>query len=183
MPDEYAETSDEALMDLVLKGNEEAFTTLVIRYHKLVFAFVYRLIGNRNEAEDLTQDVFLRVWERARTWKRKKSSFKSWLMQVAHNLSIDQFRKEKLRLNHVEYVDGRASSEDDHERKEEQRLMRRALDTLPWRQKTAIILCNIEGWTQKEAGEVLGCTDEAIEALIGRGRRSLKQHFHELLKQ
>lgn len=88
------EQSDEQLVQIYLSGDREAFDALVQRYLKRVYNFAYRFTGNRQEAEDLTQETFLRAWKRIKTFDTRRS-FKTWLMTITKNACIDTLRKKR----------------------------------------------------------------------------------------
>ena len=168
--------SDEYLMQRVQQRDESAFSMLVQRHTLSIHAFIYRLCGNQSDAEDITQETFLRLWQRASNWTPDTVQFTTWLHQIARNLCIDQFRRERSRKRtviqeSVEFSDSTIESlEDDAQR----RAMRSAIRTLPERQRTAIVLCQVQGWTQHDAAQVLDTTVDGVQALIGRARRTLR---------
>ena len=162
-------------MKQVVERHEGAYTQLVDRYLDSLYAFIYRFCGNQLDAEDLAQDTFVRVWERASTWREGKVQFKTWLFQIARNLCIDVFRKR--RRNEDGSVDPdtlRAREAQTLEHKEKVEALYAALAELPERQRTALVLCNVQGWSQAEVAVILECTVDAVDALLGRGRRTLR---------
>ncbi|MCY4656719.1 MAG: RNA polymerase sigma factor [Gammaproteobacteria bacterium] len=162
-------------MKQVIDRDEIAFTELVDRYLNPLFSFVHRLCGNPQDAEDITQDTFVRVWERAKTWRAGQVQFKTWLYQIARNLCIDRFRKtgkyieESLESNFVAAPE-RSSFEDEQKMQH----LYKSIEELPERQRTAIVLCNLQGWSQSDVAQILGCSVNAVDALVGRGRQSLR---------
>ena len=86
--------SDEQLIRQYLDGDKKNFEEIVERYLKIIYNFVYRLIGNEKNAEDITQEIFLRVWKNIKKFDTKKS-FKTWIFTIAKNASIDYLRKRK----------------------------------------------------------------------------------------
>ncbi len=86
--------NDKNLIEQYLKGDNKSFDILVARYLKPIYSFIYKNIGNPAEAEDITQDVFVRVWKNLRKFDQKRS-FKPWIFQIAKNASIDYLRKKK----------------------------------------------------------------------------------------
>jgi RNA polymerase sigma-70 factor (ECF subfamily) len=87
-------TTYEEIIIKYLNGDKEAYTEIVNRYLKLILNFVYRLIGNQKEAEDITQDVFLKSWKSLKRFDTKKS-FRTWIFSIARNAAIDYLRKRK----------------------------------------------------------------------------------------
>ncbi len=90
--------NDEVLMALYLQGEESAFEVVVARYSKILLAYLYRLLGNRETAEDVMQESFVRVYRYAWRFRPEKSSFKTWLYTIATNLARNEMRKKKKRL-------------------------------------------------------------------------------------
>jgi RNA polymerase sigma-70 factor, ECF subfamily len=86
--------TDEEIVINYLNGNKDAFTEIVNRYLKLIYNFIYRFVGNQKEAEDITQEVFLKAWKSLNKFDTKKS-FRTWIFTIAKNTSIDYLRKRK----------------------------------------------------------------------------------------
>ena len=89
------ERSDEELMADFVAGDEEAFSQLVERHLKTVYSFVVRFVGNEHEAQDITQETFLKAWRAARTYRTEASKFKTWVLRIARNSAVDYLRKKK----------------------------------------------------------------------------------------
>ena len=169
--------SDEFLMQRVQQQDESAFTTLVHRHTRSIHAFVYRLCGDRSDAEDLTQETFLRVWQRANHWQPNAVKVTTWLHQIARNLCIDSFRRTQSikRTVTTEGAESTVAPIDELESAEQASAIRTAIFALPERQRTALVLCQIQGWSQQDAAQVLDTTINGIQALIGRARRTLRK--------
>ena len=168
-------------MKLVIARHEGAFTELVNRHIHPLYSFVRRFTNDSLDVEDITQDTWVRVWERASTWKEGKVQFKTWLFQIARNLCIDQFRRHNASIDGE--IDPDVIMQDPEvplEREERARLLYRSIAKLPERQRTAIVLCNIQGWSQADVAKILGCTVDAVDALLGRGRRTLRRNLANL---
>lgn len=167
--------SDDELMIQVVAQDKDAYTELMDRHLNALYAFIYRFCDNPLDAEDLTQTTMVRVWERAGTWRAGKVAFKTWLFQIARNLCIDEFRRQSryetsdVDPDELQQEDGKSL-----EQEEKVRALRKELGALPERQRTALELCSIQGWSQADAAEILGCSVDAIDALLGRGRRTLR---------
>lgn len=165
--------SDAALMLKVQEGNAEAFEELMHRHLRQLHAYVFRLCQNTSEAEEIVQEAFMRVWSRARTWMPKRVKFTTWLFQIARNLCIDRFRKQTARLDSSIDLDLIPDSSTELD-KELVLALHQVVQELPERQRTALVLCQIEGWTQSEVAEVMKASVEAVESLIARARRTLR---------
>ena len=168
--------SDEYLMRRVQQRDESAYSVLVQRHTQSIHAFIFRLCGNRGDAEDIAQETFLRLWQRSSQWTPDTVRFTTWIHQIARNLCIDQFRREqsqKRTSGHADIVFADStieSLEEDAERV----ALREAIQELPERQRTAIVLCQVQGWAQQDAAKVLDTTVDGVQALIGRARRTLR---------
>lgn len=168
---------DAALMERIAGGDPRAYRELVERHLRGVHAFVYRILGNRAEAEEVCQESFLRLWKQASTYvPRAKPS--TWLYRIAHNLAIDQLRRR--RRDAIQDVDELSSPERPslhlHE-KQVAESVQRALDELPERQRAAISLVHYQGMSNLEAAEVLGVKLRALESLLARGRQQLRERL------
>lgn len=168
---------DEALMLRVGAGDRAACRTMVDRHLAPVTALARRMLGNPADAEDVAQEVFLRVWTAARRWRPGPARVTTWLHRVTLNLCLDRLRKKpELPLEDVaEPPDPRPDAAEGIARDETARLVAAALASLPERQRAAITLCHHQGLSNIEAAEVLGVTVEALESLLARGRRALRQ--------
>ena len=159
----------------VIARNENAYTELIDRHLNSLYAFVYRFCDNPSDAEDVTQTALLRVWERAETWRAGKVRFKTWLFQIARNLCIDEFRRQsRYETSDVDPDELHREEGNGLEQEEKVQVLRKELGALPERQRTALELCSIQGWSQSDAAEILGCSVDAVDALLGRGRRTLR---------
>ena len=166
--------SDEELMRRVQSQDEAAFAALLTRHLGAIHAFVYRMCQNVEDAQDIAQETFLKVWSRAETWQPGRVKFTTWLHQIARNLCIDMFRKQPSRVT-AEFdpeLLGDSSMRTDELLV---RNLQRAIGALPERQRAAFVLCQVQGWSQIEAAETLEISVEALESLLARARRKLRQ--------
>ena len=171
-------------MTQIVNRSESAFSALMERYGQIVHAFALQFCGSRQDAEDIAQETFLRVWQKATTFRPNVVLVKTWLLQITRNLCIDRTRKSSpVGDFEIEIEDvGDSGSPDTKLLNEQQaQLLRAHLSNLPERQRTAILLCNVEGWSQAHVAQVLACSESALEGLIQRGRRALRlQLEHQL---
>jgi len=179
-----SELSDEQLMAQICKHDEEAFTCLLGRHLNPVHAYLYRLTGSRADAEDLAQDTFLRVWRKASSFRPGGVKLATWLHRIAHNLCVDEFRKRRARV--VLNLD-ELSEEPNHpapreEECENLELLNVALMGLPESQRSALVLCQIQDFSNQEAADILGVSVSALESLLARARRRLKRELPEHLR-
>ena len=177
---EYEE-SDETLMQRVQARDEEAYTRLLDRHLQAIHAYVYRMCQNRADADDLAQETFLRIWHKAATWKPGTVRFTTWLHRIAHNQCIDAFRRRRIDVDPDTQLDELPSqtSGADIEVETRRKAVRSAVAALPERQRTALALCHFQGWSNKDAAEVLEVSVDALESLLARARRTLKTELIE----
>ena len=163
-------------MAQVVQGDRDAFASLVRRHLDAIHAFNCRLTGNAEDAADLAQETFLRVWHRGRTWQPGRVKFATWLHRIARNLCVDLHRRRKK----AEPLDQAVADDDGlrpNQAPAEQRLaaaLSRHLAALPERQRTALMLCHHQGMSNRDAAQVLGVSVDALESLLARGRRTLR---------
>jgi RNA polymerase sigma factor (sigma-70 family) len=170
--------SDDALLVLYAKGDTEAARVLTGRHLGRVFGFAARLLGDRAEAEDVAQEVMLRMWQVAGTWRSGEAQLSSWLYRVTVNLCTDRQRRKQRRptdaLDDVaEPADARADTEAAVLARERVDALQLALASLPERQRQAVVLRHIEGLSNPEIAAILDVGVEAVESLTARGKRAL----------
>jgi RNA polymerase sigma-70 factor (ECF subfamily) len=167
---------DEDLVVRIGAGDKRAASELVRRHLPKMVGLGRRMLGDAAEAEDVAQDVFLRVWKHAPAWKPGQAKFETWMHRVAMNLCLDRLRRAGRSGGDVppEYEDKRASATRELDDRQRRDRVRDALLQLPERQRAAMVLCYYQDRTNIEAAEILGVTVEALESLLSRARRTLK---------
>lgn len=174
--------SDEAeLVARASAGDHDAFRCLLDRHLPVVVANARRLLNDASEAEDVAQDTFVRLWQRADELDIGEAGVRPWLRQVSRNLAIDRLRSSK-RLDVVADVPEHgepATQQGDVEDRERASQVAEALATLPDRQRVALTLFHFEDLSQVEVAEALSCSVEAVESLLSRARRRLKTDLKE----
>ncbi len=168
--------SDEALMLRAGTGDRAACQLLVERHLARIVTFAHRTLGNRSDAEDAAQDVFLRVWSAAPRWKRGDARFSTWLYRVAMNVCLDRLAKkhETTADDLPEVADPRPEPSLALHGSEVASHVSAALATLPETQRIAVTLCHYQGLRNTEAAEIMSVSVEALESLLARGRRALR---------
>jgi RNA polymerase sigma-70 factor, ECF subfamily len=167
---------DTGLLARVAAGDSEAFRGLVDRHLPTVLAIARRMLRDQAEAEDVAQDTMLRLWRNAAGLELGPQGVRPWLRRVASNLCIDRVRARR-NTSVMEEVPEETAPPTQFRELAERELGARvedALQALPERQRLAITLFHYEGMSQVEVGSVLGISDEAVESLLARARRSLK---------
>ncbi|KAB7741561.1 RNA polymerase sigma factor [Parvibaculum sedimenti] len=170
------DASDDELVARVALGDEAACRLLVDRHLTRMLALARRMLGSHADAEEVAQEVFLRVWTHASRWEPGRAQFSTWLHRVATNLCLD-----RLRRHTTDDIDSIPEPQSDGptplEELERQDLARRvdlALQGLPARQRAAVTLTHYQGLSNIEAAEILNVSVEAVESLLGRARRQLR---------
>lgn len=170
------EESDEALMVRVAKGDQAAFRLLARRHSPAMAGLARRILGNAAEAEDVVQEAMLRVWTHAPRWQ-PLAAFKTWLTRVVVNLCLDRKRRAPmLDLEAAgEVADPTPGAGDLAESSERERLLAAAIETLPERQRSAIVLTYSQGMSNAQVADTLGTSVSAVETLLVRGKQNLRR--------
>ena len=168
---------DGELVAGVAAGEPRAARVLVDRHLQRMVNVARRVLGNQADAEEVAQEVFLRAWKQAPKWKPGGAKFETWMTRVALNLCYDRLRKKREITgdNIPELADDAADPNEALQQKELAGRVNEALQRLPDRQRTAIVLCHTHGYSNIEAAEAMEISVEAIESLLSRGRRKLKE--------
>ena len=170
------EMTEDELMRGISRSDTQAFQELLSRYEKRVFAMAWRLCFNQTEAEDLTQETFLKIWKNAKSW-RPEAKLETWIYKILHNLFIDSRRRIKGQQEELSenLRSEEASPEQALIQKRTVQEVAEALNALPDRQKEALVLCYYQEMKAKDAAEVLSVSQSALEALLFRARQTLKE--------
>ncbi|HPF72813.1 MAG: RNA polymerase sigma factor [Lysobacteraceae bacterium] len=176
---------DLPLVIAIGQGDASAAATLVDRYARRLQAFAWRMLGDREEAEDVVQDSFLRLWKHARRWKPGAARFSTWLYQVAANGCRDRLRK---RRDHsaeaVDWlVDDTPGGREQLQQAERDAVVQQAVNELPDRQREALLLSHYDGMGNPDIAAVLEVSVEAVESLLARARRRLRDELAPLKTQ
>jgi RNA polymerase sigma-70 factor (ECF subfamily) len=169
------EATDDDLMQGVATGDGDAFAEIILRYQHVAWKVAFRFLGDSMEAEDAAQDAFLKLLEAAPRY-RSKASFRTYLFRILTHLCIDRCRKK--RPDAVADIPEAADPSGDPAAalmaREIRVQIRNVLETLPPKQKAAIILRHYEGLSYAEIAQVLGISAKAVERLISRARITLQ---------
>ncbi len=168
---------DTDLVAAVAANQPGAARELVDRHLPRMIGLARRVLGNQADAEEVAQEVFLRVWKQAPTWQPGKARFTTWMHRVALNLCYDRLRKKREVIGEdmPEPVDEAPNPGEALHQKQVAARVNDALQMLPERQRVAITLCHHQGQSNGEAAEMMEISVEAIESLLSRGRRKLKE--------
>lgn len=169
--------ADEALIKSVAEGDREAFRLLSERYMGMIYAIAFRMYPSRADAEDLTQESLLRLWDKAAQWSPDGGAVvKSWIYRMVYNLCIDHKRKDKRRRTQGLGTDLMADEQTDKAIRDKQCacLVAAAIEDLPRRQRAALTLCHYQELSNADAARIMGVSVKALESLLVRARRTLK---------
>jgi RNA polymerase sigma-70 factor (ECF subfamily) len=172
------EVSDETLVVRAGRGDRAAAAALVLRHADRVVAIASRLLGDRAAAEDVAQETFLKMWTHAREWRPKGAKVSTWLVRIAVNGCFDRLRRrgrERPEDAAGDVIDRAPAADERLMLDEQRRAVRAAIAALPDRQRLAITLCHYEEFSQADAADIVGVSVEALESLLARGRRSLRE--------
>lgn len=165
-----------------IKGEASAFGLLYDRYHVQIYRFVYIKTGHREEAEDLTHQVFLNAWKNIENYQHKGFPFSSWLYQIARNQIIDHYRTKKTNIS-LEAIEEVETDEDSPHKKTEIsfeiEMVKMAIPRLPDEQQDIIVMRFVEEMTPKEIASALKKPESTIRVLQHRAIKNLQK----LLKQ
>ena len=188
--------SDEDLMAEAAEGNERAFTELVNRYKSRVVNLVSRLLNDREASDDISQEVFVRVFLHRKNYRRG-AKFSTWLFTIAANLAKNEIRRRKRRRNwtsldemqetlrdsSLQLMDPRANREGDVEVRQLQGIVGAAIATLPERYRVALALRDIEGLAYEDIAQVLRIPGGTVRSRINRARLMLKKKLEPTLRR
>jgi RNA polymerase sigma factor (sigma-70 family) len=174
--------TDEELISQIARGNRQAFNDLYVRYRPKVFSTAFHYLQHTHDAEELTQDVFVELFRSAGKYNAKATPG-TWIFRITVNKCLDKlrYRKAKKRFAFISYffqsdehgdvpdAEGRQPFSDD-----ENTMLHKAIDRLPEKQKTALILTQIEELSIKETAAIMDTTPKAVESLTHRAKANLK---------
>jgi RNA polymerase sigma factor (sigma-70 family) len=180
---------DATLVELILGGEQELFSALVERYKDAVQNLAYRMLGNVTEAEDITQETFVRAYTQLSTYKAIHK-FSTWLLSIASHLSIDQLRRRRflaLPLEDVPFlewiVDGGTSPEQFALQGEQQDEIQTYLQQLPGKYRAVIVLRYWYDFSYEEIAGALGLTPALVKARLHRARELLARYIQQKTQQ
>jgi RNA polymerase sigma-70 factor, ECF subfamily len=178
----------DALIERCLQGDEAAWEHIVRQYWRKVFHIAYKFVGRHDLAEDLTQDIFLKLYRSLETFDRR-ANFQTWLISVSRNLCIDHYRsirKERETMNRdidpadLMPISVEAPADALLVQRDRVRLLRAALDRLPPALRTAVLLRDIQELSYHDIATRLGLPEGTVKSRINRGRAELARQIQKL---
>jgi RNA polymerase sigma-70 factor (ECF subfamily) len=185
---DYGQLDDQTLLRLIAQAQQDALSELYDRYNRLVYSMAVNAVGENLLAEEITQDVFLRIWNKAETYSAQKGKVITWVASIARYRSIDAIRSQKARPEgHSVAWDIEGSSDNPNhlnieervELTERQQRVRQAVAQLPEEQRQALAYAYFQGHTHREIAEVLGEPLGTIKTRIRLAMQKLRQSLAE----
>ena len=186
-----ADRSDEALALALQQGDESAFEELVARHQSRVYSVAYRMSGNREDALDIAQESFLKMYRRIHVW-RPIGRFSGWLMRLTTNQSLDhlrrrkRFRPDRTRVPEASHTVERwghdPGSQDPIRVHEIADRVQESLDVLSPKQRLVFVLRHYEGQSVAEIASVAGCSEGSVKVHLHRALRKLRQPLRDLFE-
>jgi RNA polymerase sigma-70 factor (ECF subfamily) len=176
---------DAQLMLRVREGDESSFALLLERHRIPVIHFLYRMVQHQGVAEELAQEVFLRVYKSRESYE-PSAKFTTWLFRIASHLALNWIRDNRKEKNQAslddqigegmerQVSDGRPSIEDDMVRQNRLMEIRRVVDSLPEKQRAAVVMHKYEGLDYQQIARVLDCSESALKSLLFRAYETLR---------
>lgn len=174
---DYVELSDDELIAMMQQDDTRAYRLLVERHVNRAYGIALRVIKNPADADDVTQDAFVKAWQKRHDWQAGRAKFSTWLYRVIVNRCID-----KLRVPGCEWIENVEEPADESEdalsgilRQRLYSQLEKALAELPPLQRAALTLSYHESLNSKEVAEVMGTSVYAVESLLKRGKQGLRK--------
>src|SRR5712691_3529421 len=181
----------ETLIERCVQGDQSAWDLIVGQYWRKVFNVAYKFVGKHDEAEDLTQDIFLKIFKSIGTFDRR-ANFQTWLISISRNLCIDHYRsvrKERQTIardvdsNDLQPVAPERGPYAQAEHHDLRAQLRQALETLPLTLRTAVVLRDLQELSYQEIADRLGLPEGTVKSRINRGRIELARQLRHLQHQ
>ncbi|MEO0411483.1 MAG: sigma-70 family RNA polymerase sigma factor [Pseudomonadota bacterium] len=175
-PETKALLGDEALAEQVQSGDQAAFAALAHRYGPKLAAFAGKVLLDQTIGEDVVQDAFLKFWQQPGRYDPAKAGFSTWMHKVVFNRCLDHKRRRGFAPleDAPQQIDMAALAPDVMAANERDRAVQAAINTLPERQRAALLLCHIDGVSNQDAADILDVKLKALESLLSRARASLR---------
>jgi RNA polymerase sigma-70 factor, ECF subfamily len=169
------ESTDSELVYRFRSGDESAFDALLERYRSPVFNFVYRLLGNTADAEDVAQETFVRVYQKMDSY-RPEEKFSTWLFAIARHRALDRLRyRQRHPTTPLDAAPEPSSTSNAAADRELGEQIAAAIQKLPEDQRTAIILSEYHDLSHSEIATIMGCSEKSVESRLYRARKTLRE--------
>jgi len=191
MPADLPAASPDAIETVIqrcLQGDQSAWDLIVRQHWRKVFNVAYKFVGKHDEAEDLTQDIFLKIFKSLDTFDRR-ANFQTWLISISRNLCIDHYRSVRKERETIDRdVDANDLSPTSHEpgpvaaleQRDRVMLLREAMSSLPGTLRTAVLMRDIQELSYQEIADQLRLPEGTVKSRINRGRTELARQIRRL---
>ena len=179
--------SDEYYIERVLQGDHSSYATLVERHKDMVFTIAYRMLKSREDAEEISQDTFMKAYQSLRKF-RKESKFSTWLYRIVYNLCVSQLRKNKKQINSLDDEEKTIDIEDTHnkmeqlEAKDRSHYISQAIARLNYDEKTIITLYYQDELSVDEISDITQLNHSNVKVKLHRSRLKLYDELSKILK-
>jgi len=182
--------SDNELIKIIRNNNQERFGEIIDRYQGKLFAYLYRLIGNREESQDLLQDVFIKAYRNLNSYDTERK-FSSWIYRIAHNEAVNHIKRKSLKrfiswesiTSTKDKLEASSSIEDGADkawlRKEQGQEVEKAIRQIPFKYRQVLVLRYYSDKSYEEISEILGKPVNTVGTLINRAKRKLAEEMRE----
>lgn len=179
---------DEHYIERVLNGDQASFAFLVERHKNMAFTVANRMLKNREEAEEITQDAFLKAYKSLKAFKQN-SKFSTWLYKIVYNLSVSQLRKKKPNLYSIDADESQhfelpeaSYKMDGLEHRDQKKYLEKAIEQLNEEEQTIILFFYHEELSSEEIAKIIDLSVSNIKVKLFRARKKLYEHLNQLLK-
>lgn len=195
MNTDYTNDPDVQLLLAFKSGDKSSFEKLMVRFYPRVLNFIYRFVNQKEVAEDLTQDVFMKVYKSAVNYQ-PKAKVSTWIFTIAKNTALNELSRRKkfaysldadnktsegsVQSQHEDFTERKPDQQ--LERQERMEVVRTAVQSLPENQRMAVILRRYENMTYDEIAKTMGTTSKAVKSLLSRAKENLKINLMNVLK-
>jgi len=187
------ELSDNELVEIIRSKNIDKYDELMNRYQGKLFAYLYRLIGSREETQDILQDIFIKVYKNLKSYDKTRKFF-SWIYQIAHNEAVNHIKRKSLKRfipwediastkDKLEMVSSEESADKAWLRKEIGREVNMAMEKLPLKYRQVLALRYYADKSYQEIGKILGKSVNTVGTLISRAKKKLAQESRYFRKR
>lgn len=180
------QVDDFSCIDQVLKGNKKAFGTLVVKYQDMVYTIAYRVLQQREEAEDVAQQVFVKAFQKLDSFQRT-AQFSTWLFRIAYNAAISAQRK-KAAVSAIRTIELKENLktvvefEDESSKEDELQQLEQALEQLPASEKGIISLYYLQQQSVDEISQITGLSQSNVKIRLFRIRKKLQEMMQQDIK-
>lgn len=181
MANDYSRHTDEELFTLMSKGDKRAFVDLYTRYRSRIYAYSLRMLGDRDRANDVFQETFMRIYHRCREQERLMSNVSAYIFTTARNICLNTIRNSKPTAAVEDYHE--IVFQPSHENVELAELVKRSLDLLPQHHREVFVLREYDGLSYQEISDITGQSLAAVKVHIYRAKEKLRKILSPYLEE